>query len=159
MDLMKRISLVKARLEELHKDVEKLRSECETSKKYVATVMKNVSDSGENFKAKFEVMREHLAIELEFMRARIKMIHEISPATAEKLNKFVNIHERKNRGILRVFQAQFDGVNDPLAKEMITKLFSDSIILDDVGISSFIDLCLFSIRDTLDRLQSMGNKS
>ncbi len=148
-----RIKILKMELTELNQKVKDAEIEYETGKKLMKSVQKMDTSSDENAEVYRRLTKEQLAKQLDALRLRIDMIQKISPESARILNKILNDYEES-------FRDFFKAIDDKSEKPDGWKLLAGFIgfMTAAVGMSQKIDdivkVCSYSIRDTLQRLES-----
>jgi len=148
-----RIKIMKIELTKLSQNVREAEIEYETTKKLFETVQKMDVSSDDNTEVYRSLMKEQLAKQLDALRLRIAMIQKFSPESAETLNGFLNDYEQSFRDF---FEAT-DG-KDPNTSgwKILAGFIGFMTITMGMGqnIDDIVKVCSYSIRDTLERLES-----
>ena len=127
--------------------------EYETTKKLMKTVQKMDISSDESTEVYRRLMKEKLAKQLDALRLRIDMIQKFSPESAVTLNGFLNDYEQSFRDF---FEATDSKDPNPSGWKILASFIGFMSVTMGMGqkIDDIVKVCSYSIRDTLERLES-----
>lgn len=148
-----RIKILKMELEELNKKVKEAEKEYETSKKLMELTKEMDTSSDKNTEIYRNLMKEHLAKQLDTLQLRIDMIQKISPESAKTLQRILNDYEQAYHTFFKITD---DGVENKSGWELLAAFFSFMTTMAGLHdkIDDIVKVCSYSIRDTLNRLES-----
>jgi len=148
-----RIKIMKIELTKLSQKVREAEIEYETTKKLMETVQKMDISSDESTEVHRRLMKEKLAKQLDALRLRIDMIQKFSPESAETLNGFLNDYEQSFRDF---FEATDGKDPNPSGWKILASFIGFMSVTMGMGqkIDDIVKVCSYSIRDTLERLES-----
>lgn len=148
-----RIKILKIELIELNQKVKDAEIEYETGKKLMETVQKMDFSSDENTEVYRRLIKEQLAKQLDALRLRTEMIQKISPESAKILNELLNEYEESSRDFFKMVEKKD---KETSGWELLVGLMGFMTAVVGMGnkIDDIVKVCSYSIRDTLQRLES-----